>query len=52
MRSTVVVRAVDQQAFFDRVEHDLLAGDIQLDADHQSEAADFANEGVSASQVR
>ena len=44
MRSTVSWVQLMQNAFLHCVEHDLLAGHIQLDAQHQAEAADFLDE--------
>ena len=45
------MRAVDEQPFGHGVQHQLFAGYVQFDADHQAEAADFFDEGVLARQI-
>src|SRR5580700_785450 len=40
------MRAVDEDAFLHGVEHDLVALNIQLDAEHQSESANLFHERI------
>ena len=47
-----VVRAIEQDAFLHGVEDDLLARNIQFDAHHQAEAANFLDEGDNAWRAR
>ncbi len=40
----LIVRAVDQQALLHRVEHDLLARELEFHSDHQAVPAHFLDE--------
>src|SRR4051794_33212438 len=46
-----IVRAVDQQALADRVQHQLLAGNVQFHTEHQAEPAHLFDDPVLACEL-
>src|ERR1019366_1705104 len=47
-----VMRAINQDALFQAIQYDLLAGKLQLHADHQAHAADFLDKRVAPGKLR